>query len=86
MEKYQNIMKHTEYWKERIHSENVEDQIDKIEQTRRLYDAIYETAVRVEDLWIEVDRLRHENRQLQKRIEEMESKVSEIDAEVDRNE
>lgn len=47
MEKYQDIMKRTEYRKERIHSENVEDQIDKIGLTRRLFDSICETAVRV---------------------------------------
>lgn len=86
MEKYQNIMQHAKYWETRIESESIEDKIDKIAQIRRLYDVIYETAVRTEDLWIEVDRLRHENRQLQKRIEKMEGKASDVDAEVDRNE
>lgn len=83
MEKYQDIMKHVEYWKEKNLSEY---EVNKIRQIRRLYDYVYETAVNAEDLRMEIARLEYENQQLRKRIEKIEEKLSVIEIEENTNE
>lgn len=83
MEKYQDIMKHVEYWKKKNLSEY---EVNKIRQIRRLYDYVYETAVNAEDLRMEIARLEYENQQLRKRIEKIEEKLSVIEIEENTNE
>ena len=80
MEKYQNIMKHAEYWNQRVKCETQADAVYRIEQIRRLHEYIYETAVRAEDLFIEFERLRYENQQMQQRIQQLEDKIFQIEA------
>ena len=83
MRKYQNVLKHDEYWQKKNLSEH---EVNTIRQIRRLHDYVYETAVNAEDLRTEIARLEYENHQLRKRMEKIEEKFSVIKIEENINE